>query len=61
MPRKLNLLGQTFNSLKVVGESSQRDRRGGVMWICECECGNTTLASSSDLRSGHKKSCGCFL
>jgi len=30
------------------------------MWICECECGNTTLASSADLRSGHKKSCGCL-
>ena len=60
MPRKLNLRGQTFNSLKVVEESPQRDRRGGVMWICECECGNTTLASSADLRSGHKKSCGCL-
>lgn len=60
MGRKIDLTGQTFNKLTVIQETKQRDHRGGVLWECQCICGNTTLCSSSDLRSGHKKSCGCL-
>lgn len=60
MPRKLNLIGQHFERLMVIEETKERDRRGGVIWKCKCDCGNLTTASSSDLRSGHKKSCGCL-
>ena len=28
--------------------------------MCECECGNTTVVSTTDLKSGHTKSCGCL-
>lgn len=30
------------------------------MWECRCVCGNSYLASSSDLRRGFVKSCGCY-
>lgn len=31
-----------------------------VAWLCECDCGEGTTVTSSDLRSGHTKSCGCL-
>jgi hypothetical protein len=32
----------------------------GVRWLCECECGNETVVTSSNLRRGTTKSCGCY-
>ena len=60
MPRKINLQGQKFNKLLVEEETSERDRTGSVIWKCKCDCGQITYASTADLRSGHKKSCGCW-
>lgn len=60
MGKKIDLKNHTFNKLTVLEETSKRDRAGGVIWLCKCECGSLTEASSSDLRSGHKKSCGCL-
>ena len=30
------------------------------IWVCLCECGNTTKVQESNLISGHTKSCGCL-
>lgn len=60
MPTKQNIVGQKFNSLTVIRETAQRNSDGSVLWECKCDCGNITLASSSDLKRGHKKSCGCL-
>ena len=29
-------------------------------WYCLCECGNSHIASTSDLKQGKVKSCGCL-
>ena len=29
-------------------------------WLCKCDCGNTTIASQTNLKYGHTKSCGCL-
>jgi hypothetical protein len=29
-------------------------------WLCRCDCGNLTIARSSRLKNGMKKSCGCY-
>lgn len=33
---------------------------GHARWLCQCECGNTTIVSSNVLKKGHTKSCGCL-
>lgn len=60
MGKKIDLTNHIFNKLTVLKETPKRDRTGGIIWLCKCECGSLTEASGSDLRSGHKKSCGCL-
>lgn len=60
MPRKINLIGQKFNQLLVIAETDKRSAAGAILWKCQCDCGNITFATSTDLKSGHKKSCGCL-
>lgn len=60
MGKKINLLNQTFDYLTVIEETTKRDRTGSILWKCKCKCGSETLASTADLRSGHKRSCGCL-
>lgn len=54
----LNLTGERFGSLLVqdlAGINKWYDR----LWRCVCDCGNTSVASGGNLRSGHTRSCGC--
>ena len=55
--RKLNLIGERFDKLIVLGEIGSS--KIGILWLCECECGKKIVAPSGSLRSGHTKSCGC--
>lgn len=34
--------------------------QGRKLWICKCDCGNSVVASSSELKTGNRKSCGCL-
>lgn len=54
-----DLTGMKFNHLTVI-ETAGTDGRQHCLWKCECDCGGITFATTSDLRSGHKKSCGCL-
>lgn len=60
MGKSINLVGQKFERLTVISKTDKRTSNGSVLWECQCECGNITLATSADLKSGHKKSCGCL-
>ena len=59
-----NLVGQIFTKLTVVRlaveEEVERRPKGPRYWICQCECGNTHIASTSDLKGGKVASCGCM-
>ena len=59
MPKKLNLIGERFGKLTVIKESEIK-QNNLVTWECQCECGNTTLATTKNLRNGVKQSCGCL-
>ena len=61
--RKNNLIGKKFGKLTVINEASPKIEPSGkkkIMWECICECGNIRVVSSSNLTSGHTRSCGCM-
>ena len=53
-----NLVGQKFNKLTVLKEVG-KDKQG-IKWLCQCDCGNTTILHTKTLKSGNIKSCGCL-
>ena len=55
-----DLTGQKFGRLTAMETTNERDGTS-VIWKCTCDCGNETRASSKDLTTGVKKSCGCVL
>ena len=63
--RKIDLTGQTLNRLVVIREHG-RSKSGKVLWLCRClgvqgdDCGKEVVATTSALRKGHTKSCGCL-
>jgi hypothetical protein len=55
-----NILGQRFGRL-VVLERKGSDIFSKALWECKCDCGKTTQTTTSLLRSGKTKSCGCLV
>lgn len=56
--RKIEMQGLSFGRLLVNHQIPSRN--GKVFWLCNCICGKSTNVSTTDLRSGHTKSCGCL-
>lgn len=57
--QRMNLAGQSFNRLTVIGFS--HTARGHRFWNCRCQCGSEAVVSTGELRSGGTKSCGCLI
>ncbi len=56
--KKLDLTGQVFGKLRVIGPAASRN--GRTRWRCLCEgCGRETEVSTAHLTTGHTRSCGC--
>ena len=59
-----DLTGQRFGKLVVIKRAEDyivpNTNKKEVQWLCQCDCGNKTIARGSQLRSGHTKSCGCY-
>lgn len=51
------LIGQRFGNLIVLKDSGERFHRG-VVWTCQCDCGNIKNIPGVRLKNGHAKSCG---
>ncbi len=54
-----DLTGQKFNRLTVI-ELGERNKSGQIQWKCKCDCGNVVLATTTYIKTGHTKSCGCL-
>ena len=57
------MIGMKFGKLTIIQREPNHITPSGqkkVMWLCLCDCGNETVVSSQDLKSGHTKSCGCL-
>ena len=53
-----DITGQRFGRLVVLRRRGS-DAKGQAMWICQCQCGITTVVRTSDLNNGNSRSCGC--
>ena len=54
----IDLTGLVFGRL--TAKHTARNDRGILSWFCECACGNVSIVTTSSLRSGSTKSCGCL-
>ena len=52
-----DLSGMKFGKLLVIERDYSRKK---VYWKCQCECGNTAVVSSGNLKFGYTRSCGCI-
>ena len=55
--QRLDLTGQQFGMLTVLGPAE--DIGSMTAWRCRCECGKETVVMTGHLRDGHTTSCGC--
>ena len=46
-----------YGRLSVVKRS--RIAKHGAHWLCQCDCGSTSVVAGSSLRRGLSRSCGC--
>ncbi len=63
MAGKLNLIGQRFGRLIVIDKINiENGSRKNSKWLCQCDCGNTTIVAGCGLRSKKNpiRSCGCL-
>jgi len=56
-----DLTGETFLKLTVLKRVPNPSGKRGVYWLCECECGNTSIVFGGNLKRFHTTSCGCNL
>lgn len=54
MSKTEDLTGQRFGRLTAIKYAGKR------YWECRCDCGNTKLVKSNNLKSGGTLSCGCL-
>ncbi|HCQ6003679.1 TPA: hypothetical protein OL424_003040 [Clostridioides difficile] len=54
-----DITGKTFGKLTVL-KMSGKDKYSHNLWLCQCECGNRTITSTSALEQGKAQSCGCI-
>jgi hypothetical protein len=55
----LNLVSQRFGNLLVLSKNGHNKFKQ-IVWLCQCDCGNTINVSTNLLRRGGTRSCGCF-
>lgn len=56
----IDLIGQKFGMLTVIKETGRKDSK--VLWLCQCSCKNKNYinVTTTSLRNGKTKSCGCL-
>ena len=54
------MVGQRFGKLIVVSRA-ENDKKGQARWLCQCDCGGSTITTRYNLITGQTKSCGCIL
>ena len=57
----VDLSGRKFGRLRVKDRLPPKSGNNrGVVWLCECDCGNSCEVVSWNLKAGYTASCGCL-
>lgn len=57
----VDITGQRFGKLTVIRKHQNKKWDiDSAFWECQCKCGNMTIVSTSNLKSGNTRSCGCL-
>lgn len=59
MSKFIDLTGKRFTRLTVIKYDGVASNNQS-MWICKCDCGNTSKVMYGNLTNGSTKSCGCL-
>lgn len=54
------MIGRIFGRLVVLRDSGKRNRKGEIIWLCRCDCGNIKEVPTNYLTRGSTRSCGCL-
>lgn len=54
-----DIKNQQFHMLTVRNYYGKNNQNKSL-WLCDCECGKSTIVTTADLKRGHVKSCGCL-
>jgi hypothetical protein len=62
MNHKYDLTNKKFGRLTVISHHHKDEDRRTHFWYCQCDCGNTTIVSTSSLKRKSRPtiSCGCY-
>lgn len=52
--------GERFGRLVVLGRAGTSPDKQKT-WLCQCDCGNTSIVRGGHLRTGSTSSCGCLV
>lgn len=55
----ISLIGNRFGKLTVL-QRVKNNSQNQVCYLCQCDCGGTTIVNAPNLRSGTTSSCGCI-
>ena len=61
MSKPKDWTGHRFGRLTAIRNTFTKENTGNYLWEYKCDCGNTIIAKSGNVVSGHTKSCGCLL
>lgn len=59
MKKTCSLIGNRYGALLVIKKAGKTKKHNRQIWMCKCDCGNTTKATHGHLTSGNRSSCGC--
>lgn len=59
---KIDLTGKEYEYYTVINRNEERTKQNGrnVFWNCKCHCGNSFIATTTDINKQKIKSCGCM-
>lgn len=58
MAELIDRTGQRYGRLVVVGRG-ENNKGGHARWVCQCDCGGTSVVFGTNLSTGSTTSCGC--